>query len=156
MKQLYAAICAAALLCLTSPLRTVHAQTATVGTKAAAPFSYDAAEEVTLAGMASSVLAVSPAGMIPGSHLLLSTPSGPVDVSLGIFALRGKGALSVSAGQQVEVTGVMKTLKDKPVFLARIVKVGDEVYAIRNEHGILVSPLAREHATQENARKGEQ
>ena len=155
MKQFYAATCAVALLCLVSPLRTVHAQTPAVETKAAAPFSYDVTEEVTFDGMASSVLTVPFAGMIPGSHLLLTTPTGPVDVSLGIFALRGKGALSISVGQQVEVTGMMKTLKDKPVFLARTVKVGDQVYAIRNEHGIPVSPQAREHATRENERKGE-
>jgi hypothetical protein len=94
-------------------------------------------------------------GMIVGSHLVLSTSSGPVDISLGTLALRGKDAFFAQQGQQVEATGVMKTLRDKPVFLARTVKVGDKIYAIRNLHGIPLSPQSRERATQGDARKGE-
>ena len=71
-----------------------------------------------------------------GSHLLFATSAGQVDASLGRFGLRGKGALSVVAGQQVEVTGVMKTIKSKQVFLARTVNVGGQVYTIRNAHGV--------------------
>ncbi len=86
-----------------------------------------------------------------GSHLLLTTISGPVDASLGRFALQGKGALSVAAGQQVEVTGVMKTIKDKQIFLTRSVKSGGQVYAIRNERGMLISPQARQRASRKTA-----
>jgi len=92
--------------------------------------------------------------MIWGSHLLLATTSGPVDASLGTFGLRGKGAVSVAAGQQVEVTGVMKTIKDKQVFLVRTVKAGGQVYTIRNEHGFPVSPQARERASRKTAGEG--
>ena len=74
---------------------------------------------------------------------------------MGMFGLRGKGALSVTVGQQVEVTGVMKTIKDKQVFLARAVRVGNQIYAIRNGHGIPVSPQARERAGQKIAQSGE-
>ena len=155
MKHFYAALCAMALVCLVSSLRPAHAQTPAVATKTAATFSYDISEEATIDGTASAILATPSVGMIPGSHLLITTLSGPVDVSLGVFAFRGKGALSVTVGQQVEVTGVMKTLRDKRVFLARTIKVGDQIYAIRNQHGIPVSPQARERAGQENPRKGE-
>jgi len=62
------------------------------------------------------------------------TPAGPVDASLEGSA-PGNGALSAAAGRQVEAIGVIRTIKDKPVFLARTVKVGGEVYTIRNEHG---------------------
>ena len=155
MKQFHAAICALALVCLAPSLRPAHAQTPAGATKSAGPFNYDIADEVTLDGTASTILAIPFPGMIPGAHLLLTTLSGPVDVSLGTFALRGKSALSVSVGQPVEVTGVPKTLRDKPVFLARTVKVGGQAYAIRNEHGILVSPQARERASQKDARMEE-
>jgi hypothetical protein len=101
---------------------------------------------VTLRGAVSGVLTKPAPGMIMGSHLLLTTVSGPVDASLGRWGLQGKDALSVTAGQQVEVTGVMKTLKNKVVFVARIVKIGDKVYRMRNEHGIPLSPQARERA----------
>jgi hypothetical protein len=149
-------MCALVLLCLALPLRFVQAQATAAATMAAGPFSYDVSKEVTLNGTVSSVLTTSTRGMVPGSHLLLSTPSGPVDASLGTFGLRGKGALSVEAGQQVEVTGVMKTLKGGgPVFLARTVRVGKQVYAIRNEHGVPVSPQSRDRASRKSMPNGE-
>jgi hypothetical protein len=133
---------------LISPPGRVQAQTTAGAMKTAAAFRYDAGNEVTLTGRVSSVLAKAAPGMIPGSHLLLETSSGTVDASLGRFGLRGDGAVAVAAGQQVEVTGVMKTVKDKPLFLARSVKVGGEVYAVRNEHGVPLSPQARARAGQ--------
>jgi hypothetical protein len=133
---------------LVSSLSLAQAQTTASASRSAAPFAYSVTEEVTLAGTVSSVLTEAGPGMIVGSHLLLATPSGPVDASLGRFGLRGYGAVSVAAGQQIEATGVMKTIKDKAVFLVRTVKVGGEVYAVRNKHGVLLSPQARERASQ--------
>jgi len=75
---------------------------------------------------------------------LIATNSGPVDASLGWFALRGKDALSVNPGQGVAVTGVMKTINNRQVFLARTVKVDGQVFTVRNEHGLVLSPQARE------------
>ncbi len=49
----------------------------------------------------------------------------------------------------------MKTIKDKPVLLVRTLKVGGKVYTIRNEHGVLLSPQARERADQKASQKGE-
>jgi hypothetical protein len=155
MKQSHAGVCALALLLLVSLMGQLPAQTAAVTTGAARPFAYDPSEEVTFSGTASSVLQNASAEMIPGAHLLITTLSGPLDASLGTFAFRGKGALVVSVGQQVEITGVVKTVKDKPVLLVRTVKVGGHIYPIRNEHGVQLSPPAREHASLENAQKGE-
>ena len=140
------------LISSTSP---VQAQTTAVTARSAAPFNYDLAEEVTVTATVSSVLTQAAPGMIVGSHLLLATPSGPVDASLGRFALQGHGAVSVAAGQQIQATGVMKKIKDKPVLLVRIVKVGGQLYTIRNEHGVLLSPQARERAVQKASQKGE-
>jgi hypothetical protein len=155
MKRLFAGLCGLALLFLLFPLALVQAQSLAVATKTTGPFGYDIAQEVTLNGTVSSLLTKPSPGMFPGSHLLLATLSGPVDISLGMFGLRGKGALSVEAGQQVQVSGVMKTLGGKQVFLARIVTVGShQVYAIRNEHGVPVSPQARERALKRAPQKG--
>jgi len=102
-------------------------------------------EEVTLTGTVSRVLTKATPGMIVGSHLLIATPGGPVDASLGRFGLKGNGALSVAAGEQIAATGVMKMIHDKPVLLVRTVKVASgEVYAIRTEHGFPISPKSRE------------
>ena len=48
------------------------------------------------------------------------------------------------------LTGVMKTVRDKEVFVVRSVKANGKTYTMRNEHGIEVSPQARERA----AKKG--
>jgi hypothetical protein len=155
MKPLSTGLCTLAILLLISSLCSIQAQTTAAATGAAAPFSYDVTREITLTGTVSSVLTKAAPGMIVGSHLLLATPAGPVDASLGRFGLRGDGAISVAAGQQIEATGVMKTIQDRAVFLVRTVKIDNEVYTIRNEHGFPVSPQARERAGQKTSRKGE-
>jgi hypothetical protein len=110
-------------------------------------FFYDSSQEITLSGTVSTVLAKPSAGMIPGSHLLLTTGLGLVDVSLGTFGLEGEGALQVAAGQQVQITGVMNTLKNQQVFIARTVKIGEAVFLMRNKHGIPLSPAGRQRST---------
>jgi hypothetical protein len=128
------------------------------------PAFYDVAREITLRGTVSSVQTAAAARSMTarsmtarsmtGCRLRLSTASGVVEADLGRWGLRGKGSLSVAAGQQVEVTGVMKTLDGKQTFLVRTVKAGGQIYMIRNEHGISVSPQARERASQKAAQKG--
>jgi len=124
--------------------------------QSAAPraFSYDISNEVSITGTVSAVLIKPAAGMIGGSHILISTPSGMVDVSLGRFGLTGKGALSGSAGEKIDVTGVMRTVKDQQVFMARTVQVGGESFTIRNEHGVEVPPQARPDARENSGTKG--
>lgn len=144
MKPLSTGLCTVVALLLISSLRPMQAQTIQAQT---------VSEEVTLTGTVSSVLTKAAPGMIVGSHLLLATPNGPVDASLGRFGLQGDGAVSVAAGQQIEATGVMKRIvikgmKDKSVFLVRSLKVGDEVYTIRSKHGFPVSPQARKRASE--------
>ena len=112
---------------------------------------YDTAKEVTLSGSVSSVLTKGIPGLGEGAHLMLRTASGNVDASLGRWGLVGKGALSVAVGQRVAVTGVMKTVKNREVFIARTVTVGSRVYTMRNQHGIPVSPQARARAGQKPA-----
>ena len=151
MKRLFAGLCVLALMSLIALSPPVQAQTAE---RHAGPFSYDVSQEVTLKGTVSSVLTKPAPGMIMGSHVLLTTALGPVDASLGRFGLRSKSAVPVAPGQQIEVTGVMKTIKDKQVFLTRTVKIGGEVYTIRNEHGFPVSPQARQRASRKTAGEG--
>jgi hypothetical protein len=134
----------------------IHAQTA-VTTKPAAPLRYDLSKEVTLTGIVSSV--VKKAGpetkRMAGSHLIVETTSGTVDASLGGFALRGTGALAVTPGQRVQVTGVMKKIRDREVFVTRLVQADGHVYTIRNEHGFPLAPTARERVTKSEAKGGQ-
>ena len=116
---------------------------------------YDTSKEVTLTGKVLTVLRAPAQGMIPGSHILLATSSGQVDASLGKWGLEGSGALSVAPGQVVEVTGMMKVLLGKAVFVVRTARTGGQAYQMRNEFGIPVSPQARERALQNAAQKEE-
>jgi hypothetical protein len=109
---------------------------------------YDVSQEVTLSGTVSSVLHKAAPKMIWGSHLMVETAFGRLDASLGRLGLEGKGALSVTPGQQIELTGVMMTVRDKEVFVVRSVKANAKTYSMRNEHGIDVSPQARERAAE--------
>ena len=118
------------------------------------PLYYDIAQETMLTGTVTSVVSKTAPGKFPGAHLTLATPGGSSDISLGLFALMGEGALAVSQGQQVEITGVLKTFHGNPIFLARLVRVGGNVYAIRNARGLPVPPKSHLHANQE-AQDGE-
>lgn len=155
MKQIFAAICAVAFLSTLLLLPPVQAQKTAVAARHEGPFSYDVTKEVTLKGTVVSVLTKPTPGMIMGSHLLFASSAGQVDASLGKFGLRGNGALSVVAGKQVEVTGVMKTIKSRQVFLVRTVKTNGQIYAIRNAHGASIPPRAREIALRKAKQNGE-
>lgn len=114
--------------------------------------AYNMKNEIKITGVVSSVMDKPERGMMFGSHLLVNTAAGTLDVSLGRWALTGKSAARVGVGQQVEVTGVLKTLNHRQVFLARTINTGGKTYSLRNEHGIPVSPQASERA--QGAQKG--
>jgi hypothetical protein len=115
------------------------AQTSDVSTQTTAHPWYDIAKEVTLTGTVISVEKTPARGTatLIGSHLMIQTNVGPVDASLGSYALKGKGALSVSTGDSVRVNGVMKTVQGKQVFIARVVTTNGHAYVLRNEHGMV-------------------
>ncbi len=143
-------------LCLFAlPLR---AQTSEAASKPTVRLgAYDISKEVTLTGTVTRVLKATTPGMktLGGAHLILDTNSGAVDASVGGYALRGKGALSVKAGEQVEVTGMMKTIRGRQVFVTRLVQADGRTYKIRNEHGFLLTPASRNGNTKSEAKGGQ-
>ncbi len=154
MNRPFVALCALALLALISLAAPVYAQTAAVAARpTTGPFSYDISRETTLTGTVSSVVMKPSAGMIMGAHLMVATSSGMVDASLASAAFSGKGALSLTPGQQVQLTGIMKTLIGRQVFLVRTVTADGQVYAIRNARGVPISPRARERQSQSDQQR---
>jgi len=143
MRRILAGLCMATLLGL-----AFSASRAPAERPKTAERNYDMSKEVMLAGKVSSVLVKPEPGMMSGSHLILSVGTGWVDACLGRFALLGRDALAVEAGEQVEVTGVLETIHEKQVMLVRTVKVDGRTYVIRNEHGVPVSPQTRQWAAQ--------
>jgi hypothetical protein len=155
MKPLSAGLFTLAILFFISTQHPIQAQTNARAARAAAPFNYDAREEITLNGTVTRVVTKTAPSVIAGSHLLVTTSSGPVDASLGRFGLQGYGAVSVGVGQQIEATGVMRTIKDKPIFVVRSVNVDGKLYTIRDQHGVVLSPQARKRAGQKAGQAGE-
>jgi hypothetical protein len=145
---------AALVLCLFAA--PIYAQSADAIAKPAAPRAYDITKEVTLAGTVSSVVKqpTRSTDLAPGSHIMLTTSSGTVDATLGRFAMRGKTALVVTPGESVKLTGVMKTVKGKDVFVTRLVQANGHTYVIRNEHGFANAPATRNGAWKSESKGG--
>jgi len=134
----------------------LHAQTSDP-TKPVVHLRYDITQEITFTGAVSSVVRASARETKKegGSHLMVQTTSGKVDANLGEFAMRGKDALTVTPGQLIQLTGVMKTVHGQQVLIARLVQANGKVYKIRNEHGFTYHPVARKNQTK-SATKGGQ
>ena len=100
--------------------------------------AYNIANDVSLQG---TVLKYTENSATPpiGTHVLLQTSSGNVDVHLGDARLLHLGKLSITPGSNIRFVGQMNTEGSKQIFLARLVQVGSQVLAVRNEHGFLIS-----------------
>jgi hypothetical protein len=154
MKSRFPALVPFVVLALCLFATPTHAQTAEGTTSSVVPPKYDITQEVTLIGTVSSVVknTAPEMQMLGGSHLIVETTSGKIDASLGGYAMKAVGALSVSPGQQVQVTGVMKTIRDQQVFVTRLVQVNGQIYKIRNEHGFVLAPEPRKGVTKPEAK----
>ncbi|MGB8522376.1 MAG: hypothetical protein WCD43_05385 [Candidatus Acidiferrales bacterium] len=157
MKWRFPAFGPFAVLALCLFATPAHAQTAEGTASSVVPPKYDITREVTLTGTVNSVVrkTTPEMQMLGGSHLIVQTASGKIDASLGGYAMKAEGALSVSPGQQVQVTGVMKTIRDQQVFVTRLVQVNGRLYKIRNEHGFVLAPESRKGATKPEAKGGQ-
>jgi len=129
----------AALLALTLNAGAAHAQAAAATTtKSTIPLRYDISKEVTLNATVESVPSKSVVGLrqTGSTGFVLQTTAGTVQARLTPFVLAGKSGLSITKGQQIQVTGVMTTSKDnKQLFVIRTIQLGGRTYAIRDQHG---------------------
>lgn len=125
------------------------AQSAEAAVKAAPAPRYDIAREVTLVGTLNAVVTKTTPemNMLGGSHLIIETAAGKIDASLGAYRMTGNDALAPEHGSRIQVTGVMSAIRGQQVFVTRLVVAGNRVYKIRNEHGFVISPVARQGNT---------
>jgi hypothetical protein len=75
-------------------------------------------------------------GAWTGTHVILKTDQGTLDVHLGPSDFLAKKQLTLSKGDQIEVTGSKVNDGQTEVLLARTVKKGDTVFTLRNDRGI--------------------
>jgi hypothetical protein len=118
----------------------------TVAAKSAAG-AYDIANDVSFQGTVLKYTENSQTAPI-GTHVLLQTLAGNVDVHLGDARLLHTAKLNISTGANVRFVGQMSAAGQNTVFLARLVQVGTQVVAVRSEHGL---PLASTGTRAKNA-----
>jgi len=125
-----------------SLLTVAEAQSGPLVSKSVRAQEYNAANEVTLSATVTAVPTRTANGAFAAKTVKLQTSAGTVDANLGRAAIRGKYALPLSAGKQMQVTGVMTTHSNAQVFLVRSVKLDGHTYTLRNEHGFaLMRPV---------------
>jgi hypothetical protein len=111
---------------------------------------YNLAREVNVVGTVSEVVKDSSTGPL-GTHLLIHTASGIVDVHVGSAQFLELNHLSLASGDSVRVIGEGFANGTETVFLARIVQKGTTAVAVRSPKGM---PLWRAGARVADAKHG--
>jgi hypothetical protein len=138
MKVFLKFVCLSIAVCLLGLAAFSQQPHSGVSSPKAARGAYNIANDVSLQG---TVLKYTENSATPpiGTHVLLQTSSGNVDVHLGDARLLHLTKLSITPGSNIRFVGQMNTEGSKQIFLARLVQVGSQVLAVRNEHGFLIS-----------------
>jgi hypothetical protein len=76
-------------------------------------------------------------GIPAGLHLILSTPQGVLDVSVGPYLTQDIQHVLIPSAQ-VQALGQLKTIHDETYLLARQLVLNGRLITIRNDHGSLV------------------
>jgi hypothetical protein len=100
---------------------------------------YDAAREVNLVGTVSSVVSESKTGPL-GTHVIVQTSSGSVDVHVGSAKFLELNSVSLASGDSVRFIGENFAVGGHSVFLARIVQKGTKAVAVRSPKGMPLWP----------------
>jgi hypothetical protein len=129
----------AAWLCLLAAPAAAVAQRPHANATPAVSGGYNLANESSLQG---TVLSYTENSKTPplGTHVLLQTASGNVDVHLGDARVLHQAKLNLRQGMSARFVGQTQTVGQNKVFLARLVQVGSQVVAVRSSHGLPVSP----------------
>lgn len=101
--------------------------------------TYNTAADVSLLGTILNYNENSKAAPI-GTHVLLQTANGTVDVHLGDARLLHASKLNLTQGMSVRFIGQSQAVGSSNVFMARLVQVGTQVVALRSVHGLPLAP----------------
>jgi len=115
--------------------------------------AYDVSKEIKVDGTIDKIENNATGGPM-GTHLLVITAQGVVDVHLGASLAVSAKNLGLSVGQSIHVTGMMTSVSGNSVLLARILTTSDHIYVLRNEHGAPARSLMPRSAAAANSQKG--
>ena len=109
--------------------------------------------EITVTGTIQQVVSEPAPGRPQGLHLVLASPQGAVDVSVGPY-LASDVKESLSAGEPVQIAGVMRTFNDQNYLLARELTIAGRLVTVRNQHGFLVRSQSRPASPSQRSQVG--
>jgi hypothetical protein len=115
---------------------------------------YSVAKEIKIEGTIQSIQAAN-SGALRGTHAQIETAKGLVDVHLGVSPNVNAKTLNLSAGDAVEITGMMTTEGGSNVLLARILTTPSRIFILRSERGVPTRGISsRSSSTFGQAAKG--
>ena len=143
MKRIFITALPAILLC-GMWTNEVVAQTSTTSQPSTEFIGWDAnAHEVVVTAIIQQVIPNHSSGIPVGLHLMLGTPQGVVDASVGPY-LSPEVQLALIAGKTVQVIGQVKAIHDQNFLLARQLILDGHSVMVRNDHGSLVRTRSKE------------
>lgn len=97
--------------------------------------NYDPKTEMTVAGTVQEVQLQTGRRGNSGTHAVVKTQDGLLNVHMGPTAFLAKEGLSLAKGDSVEITGSKVTVGGKDAFIAREVKKDGKSYVLRDSAG---------------------
>ena len=97
---------------------------------------YDPKTEVTVKGSVEEVLQYSGKGSSTGTHLMLNSSEGSLDVHLGPSWFLSQQKIEFTKGNEIEVTGAKVKVNGKVTVIAREIKKDEKVITLRNAQGV--------------------
>ena len=82
-------------------------------------------------------------GIPAGLHVMLGTPQGVLDVSVGPY-LPPDVQQALVAGKQIQVFGQVKTIHEQKYLLVRQLVLDGKTIVVRNDHGSLIRTRSQE------------
>ena len=113
---------------------------------------YQVGREVNLVGTISSVVENSKTGPL-GTHVMVQSPSGLVDVHVGSAKYLELNKLNLKSGDSVRILGENFTVGTDTIFFARIVQDGTVAVAVRSPKGMPLWKNGKRLATNANANR---
>jgi hypothetical protein len=132
---------------------SASAQSVATSSAMASP-AYDLNKEIKIDGTIDKIQTNTSGGPI-GTHLLVISAQGLVDVHLGASMAVTAKNLGLSVGESIHVTGMTANVGGNSVLLARILTTSNHIYVLRNERGVPIrSLMPRSGASSANSQTG--
>jgi hypothetical protein len=146
MKKVFVSMLPIVLLCGTWS-REATAQTSNTSQPSTQFAGWDVSKkdssDLTVIGIIQQAVPNQIAGAPAGLHLMLGTPQGVLDASVGPYLAPDIKAVLVS-GKQIQVSGQIQTLHDQKYLLVRQIVLDGKPIAVRNDYGSLVRTRSQE------------